>query len=104
MIQTNATKSATLGLRIAAIRRDRRMTKIMLAANAGTSRFVIHNIERGSTRRVDLDLLGRIAVALCCTVEDLQTPGNAPMPRCRFRGSNNNFSRVTLVPVFMEGD
>lgn len=94
MLQIIGTKSVALGLRIAAIRCDRGMTKIMLADKAGTSRYIIHNIEHGITRRVDLDLLERIAVALRCTVEDLQAPLDAPIPRPR-----KNFSRATLVPM-----
>lgn len=40
------------------------LTQVELAARAGTSERAVNHLENGKTRRVDLDLLDRVARAL----------------------------------------
>jgi transcriptional regulator with XRE-family HTH domain len=82
MIST--TPDTSIGLRIAVIRRHRRLTQRDLAAATGTSRHTIMRVENGHTNLTAADLLRRIAQALHCRVEDLHVPFDAPIPHGKF--------------------
>jgi transcriptional regulator with XRE-family HTH domain len=94
--------NTAIGLRVALIRKHRRLTQRDLASAAGVSRHIIMRIENGHTNLSTADLLLRIAEALHCFVEDLHVPLDAPIPHVHF--GRPKFCAARRAPAIVLSD
>jgi transcriptional regulator with XRE-family HTH domain len=75
--------SDQIGKRLAAIRRDRRMSEATLAAAIGVSKGLIWHYEHGLTDVPTSRLVDLARVLHCRTDDIVMAPVEAPMPRVR---------------------
>jgi len=63
---------ANVSLRIRELRaRANGMSQAELARRSGLSKVTISNLESGNLRRIELETVGKLCRALCCTPDDL---------------------------------
>ena len=61
----------TVNQRIRVLRKEKNMTVSALAAKVGVYQSVLTRYEKGTIQYIPLDLIGKLAEALDCTVDDL---------------------------------
>ncbi len=71
------------GLKLAELRRKAGLTRKELAEWTGTTQGTIFNLETGKSRRIELDLLDRIAEALGCKPSELLDVVEGPRQKRR---------------------
>ncbi len=71
------------GFKLAELRRKAGLTRMELAERAGTTQGTIFNLETGKSRRIELDLLERIAEALGCKPSELLDVVEGPRQKRR---------------------
>ncbi len=71
------------GFKLAELRRKAGLSQMELAERAGTTQATISNLETGKSRRIELDLLDRIAEALECKPSELLDVVEGPRRKWR---------------------